>query len=1082
MGDTNEIENLEQLLKEENIIQYDPICVRKKANISKSYSEYKFDSLQFSKEKLLNDIATVSPKLDALLKNIEKLDQRDKEKDGVLYKHFIFSDLKSSSSGAKLLASALIAKGFTLGYTAPVIKRHVIEKEKKEEKENEENKEENKEENEEENKKEKKKEKTYGKIVLASSEELEKNKNNNMYLLASIGVYDQHINIDTKRNILTIFNQRPENIHGELVRFIIMDSGYKEGIDLFDIKYIHLFEPSILSSDQKQVIGRGTRTCGQKGLDFHPTRGWPLDVFVYDLEIPEVLRPAFINTKSMIELYLKAMNLDIRLFHFAADLEKISVLGSVDYELNKNVHMFSIHNRPIDNEYVYGGVKKLATKNKNVTEIMDGVLIRKPMENNMGFSEMRDYIREHFSQYEWNPVEMENKCTNELKGGSGDIITYSPTQDFIRHYFTPESPLKGMLLWQSVGTGKTCTAIATATSTFEKEGYTILWVTRTTLKNDIWKNMFDQVCNEDIRDKIINTGLVIPSENKKRMKLVSKSWRVRPMSYKQFSNLVSKENAFYKSLVKINGEEDPLRKTLIIIDEAHKLYGGADLSSLERPDTVALHKSLMNSYQISGTDSVKLLLMTATPITKDPIELIQLLNLCKPMEMQMPATFEEFSEKYLNEMGKFTDKGKADYLDEIAGYISYLNREKDARQFAQPILHNINVPIVKDMQNLDKFDKKYVRQYLDSDMVELKHQIEDSIKNTNNEFAEVDATTFNGLQKKCGPIENPKTKKVCQQIVRENIRQLINEIKEEQMKVKEYTKELREQLKNKNLFKGEAMANITDNIEKYEDDYDKFKTSAYYTIRNECGKTIKSVSGLRNKMVEHPKIMEYDKLLERVNHRIGELKDNLVVTVENNKKRMKYLQRILKEDLREIERNVIKLVIKEEKKTRSDLLKVQQKDTIKSIEILQKKVNKTKKKREHVYKNLRKILRRTITEKKREEKAMQKAEQKTRKALRAQEEYEEEMTHSFLKKKNEEYSSKIDQELQNALLNHSEEEKAKELKRTEKLKEKELKKTEKLKEKELKKTEKLKEKELKRTEKLKEKELKKINRTMKNKK
>jgi superfamily II DNA or RNA helicase len=145
-----------------------------------------------------------------------------------------------------------------------------------------------------------------------------------------------------------------------------------------------------------------------------------------------------------------------------------------------------------------------------------------------------------------------------------------------------------MLLWHSTGSGKTCSAIAAASNEFEKEGYTILWVTRTTLKNDIWKNMFDQVCHEVIRTKLSSGEIAIPSEQPKRMKLLSPSWRIRPMSYKQFSNLVSKQNQLYDTLVKVNGAADPLRKTLLIIDEAHKLYGGGDLSTIERPDMKAL--------------------------------------------------------------------------------------------------------------------------------------------------------------------------------------------------------------------------------------------------------------------------------------------------------------------------------------------------------------------------------------------------------------------------------------------------------------------------------------------------------------
>jgi superfamily II DNA or RNA helicase len=267
---------------------------------------------------------------------------------------------------------------------------------------------------------------------------------------------------------------------------------------------------------------------------------------------------------------------------------------------------------------------------------------------------MREYIKTNFSQFTWEKAKMENLCG---KGGASHALRYTPTQDFIRHYFTPTAPVKGMLLHHSVGTGKTCSAIAAATSTFEKQGYTILWVTRTTLKNDIWKNMFDQICNEQIREEL-EKGLIVPAEQNKRMRLLSKSWSIRPMSYKQFSNLVSKQNNFYKALVKKNGETDPLQKTLLIIDEAHKLYGGGDLSTIERPDMKALKQSIEHSYQLSGDNSVRLLLMTATPVTQDPMELIKLINLCKLPDEQMPTEFTEFSEKYLDDQGNFTEKGE----------------------------------------------------------------------------------------------------------------------------------------------------------------------------------------------------------------------------------------------------------------------------------------------------------------------------------------------------------------------------------------------------------------------------------------
>jgi RNA polymerase sigma-54 factor len=61
--------------------------------------------------------------------------------------------------------------------------------------------------------------------------------------------------------------------------------------------------------------------------------------------------------------------------------------------------------------------------------------------------------------------------------------------------------------------------------------------------------MFEQVCSISIREKI-EAGEKIPDIQKERMRLLSKAWAIRPMSYKQFSNLVSAKNSMYAALVK----------------------------------------------------------------------------------------------------------------------------------------------------------------------------------------------------------------------------------------------------------------------------------------------------------------------------------------------------------------------------------------------------------------------------------------------------------------------------------------------------------------------------------------------------
>lgn len=1033
-----------------NPVKYNPGCLRKVANWSKMKAAHKFDKAKFDPETVRTDIPKYSPKIAEILKNIKDLDEKDLAETGTTYKHFIFSDVKQGGFGAKVIASSLIASGMTLGYTKN--------------------------------------------IKVKSEQDLLANKGNNFFLLCSTAVFDQPITSVAKKEILSTYNKRPDNIYGDLARIIVMDSGFKEGIDLFDVKYVHIFEPQTSKADQKQVIGRGTRTCGQKGLDFHPTQGWPLHVFVYDVGIPKEM-----GADTLFKLYVINNGIDLRKLQLADELEKYSIIGSVDYELNKNIHRFEIEDdsiAKIDLFAAEGGAPKprgkptevhcdkncgkgrptrdvpiskamfitvfLAQKRNfpddiktmhlreffcnllktdrtfcskikeifadrisfvkmHAKEIMKAIKLKKhyPLlpsakasflkfifgilprpdkkalvefmdketqkllnaapkpkvdtpetspspspekkveeekkktptdkkkkvvekekdvvdleptvpSKHMSFLGMRQHIRENFSQFAWPKVQLENMCgpapprkstlqnsivaapqvynsvnpkiqerftnvvsqtplnvgantegfinvgpqtpinsVNTLKNvgpqkentlipnvntqtdnstvspknvnvfmnantsvapqtkekftnvapqtnsvdpfnvplrlpqntqsdsddefgpmripeepkanatmfntitttlkkgvntvktaimgspykvgnseeivspsditltedkdsmkGGAEIMSFTPTQDFLRNFYTPATDSKGMLFWHSVGSGKTCSAIATASSSFEKEGYTILWVTRTTLKSDIWKNMFDQVCSMDIKAKI-EKGIDIPPKLNDRMRLLSSNWSIRPMSYKQFSNLVAGNNSLYKSLVKKNGSKDPLRKTLLIIDEAHKLYGGTDLSSIERPDMNKLHAAIMKSYKVSGKNSVRLMLMTATPFTNDPMELVKLLNLCRPEDEQMPVEYSPFARKYLTPFGTFSKKGKRRFLDDIAGQISYLNRERDARQFAQPRISSVIVPMSTsdgvDVQAV-KNDIKDAVQLVKANMDDLKESIKSEKK------------------------------------------------------------------------------------------------------------------------------------------------------------------------------------------------------------------------------------------------------------------------------------------------------------------------------------------------------------------
>jgi hypothetical protein len=570
------------------------------------------------------------------------------------------------------------------------------------------------------------------------------------------------------------------------------------------------------------------------------------------------------------------------------------------------------------------------------------------MEKPLNALEMRQYVRDYFSQYTWEPVLMENNCVPKKGGkqsGGATIMTYTPTQAFVSSFFTPSNPLKGMLLWHSVGTGKTCTAIATATSSFEKEGYTILWVTRTTLKNDIWKNMFDQVCHEIIKLKIENQGIVIPSNNSDRMKLLSKSWRVRPMSYKQFSNLVSQKNQIYETMVKINGKEDPLRKTLLVIDEAHKLYGGGDLSSIETPDMVALHASLMNSYIMSGQNSVKLLLMTATPIQTDPMELIKMVNLFKMPDKQIPDNFDLFSEEYLDSNGFFTPSGLHKFRNETAGYISYLNREKDARQFSQPVVSVIQTNVYS--KQLLKQNKNATRKFYSGMKKEIENKLK-SLKNMATLKANDKPKGYDTLKKICENYEYPKSRTACKKIVASYKKEADNAFKEEKLLAKQEVNDYKEIVNGlQTIMKAdidEATVNEINPLKYRKGNFSINKIESVYSRLKTCSKPMKNT----NKIVEaaisnNPKIAQLKNEVDIYKQQI--IDNSLILKKEKNKETREVLKELIDKDKRNEQIKSKKLRKRIDKFSKQVKSKVKQlKSGIKGTQKLQKKtITKLKK-------------------------------------------------------------------------------------------------------------------------------------------
>ena len=878
--DTRLGEYLDKLEPEPNdfLQTYDPDCVQKLGNFASYDNMYSFESGPDHIPLTREILASISPKCLKMIEEIEKQDEEDLRVHGHRFKHFIYSGVKSST---KLLATALMdVLGLQMGYTS-------TRKEKKN-----------------------KTDKNWTKINLLDNAVLQDNLYNNMYFLSSIDVYEQPINVSMRKELLKRFNTRPENAHGELVRFIVMDSGFKEGIDLFDIKYVHIFEPQLTMADQKQVIGRGTRTCGQKGLDFHPLYGWPLFVNIYDSEIPEEVRFGFDDAESVYALYMKTMGIDVRIINLKADMEKMYIEGAVDNELNESVHSFKLPTMGGGKYYDdYQHILKRMPLDRLVDILVNGdEKVRLPQDH----EGMRQYIRENYGDYKWPDIVMENKCVGGGQQQAGAPLTFTPTQDFVRMYMTPKLDRKGMILIHSTGSGKTCSAIAAASSSFDEQGYTILWVTRSTLKADIWKNMFDQVCNDAIRT-MVRFGVKIPDDQPGRMKLLSKAWAIRPMSYKQFSNMVSGKNSIYKQLVKRNGAVDPLRKTLVIIDEAHKLYGDSGMTTIEKPDMNAFYESVMKSYEVSGSESVRLLIMTATPITTSPMEFVKLLNLCRERHQKLEDEFETFRPYYLNDAGVFSPEGRRRFLDEISGYVSYLNREKDARSFAQPVIKHIRTPILNGPV-YKSFDPRLMRELMKHTTEDMRKQLKVAIDTKEIMYGNIKKESFDAIRALC---DNYGSTAHCDKLAKKAINSIMSYVKDKQDESKEKIKDMREDIREYNKSKKEILEKMkVENIKMADiKDYENYKMSSFNAIKSKCKDPAKRIV-----FNQYPEVVRIRSEIDVIK---AEMKDKLngFKTMKNNlKKGIRELNKTMKAEKDGAKKQVFSELIRQRKAENNEKL------------------------------------------------------------------------------------------------------------------------------------------------------------------
>jgi hypothetical protein len=279
-----------------------------------------------------------------------------------------------------------------------------------------------------------------------------------------------------------------------------------------------------------------------------------------------------------------------------------------------------------------------------------------------------------------------------------------PHQIFVKNFLSFQTPYNSLLLYNALGSGKTCSAIGIAEeyrSYMKQVGINqrIIVVASPNVQTNFRLQLFDERKLELIRNSAVDTGLwniescvgnaliqeINPTQLKglTKEKVISQIKRIIDtyylfMGYGQLANFISNS---LKEEVDIELSQEEIRKIeirkikkifnnrLIIIDEVHN-------SSEDKQVGVSLMK--VAKY----AENMRFLLLSATPMFNSFKEIIWLVNLMNLNDKRAMIEYSDVFDKEGNFLpqttspdGKVGEGGRELLVRKLTGYVSYVRGE-----------------------------------------------------------------------------------------------------------------------------------------------------------------------------------------------------------------------------------------------------------------------------------------------------------------------------------------------------------------------------------------------------------------------
>lgn len=224
-------------------------------------------------------------------------------------------------------------------------------------------------------------------------------------------------------------------------------------------------------------------------------------------------------------------------------------------------------------------------------------------------------------------------------------------QLFVEDYMGPETDHKRILLFHGLGSGKTCETIRIAEANLKKNKKKVLVLLPASLEANFFGELLSECTGDIYISKKDREYLQKKPESERAREAVSSAKKKIKKKYDVMSY-----QKFYLDSKK--GKVDLDEYQLLVIDEVQNILGKLWYEALMKE----LHKA---------PKKLKIVLLSATPIFDDEIEIAKTLNILKLDDD--PFILQTFKNRYLkSEEGKIVTTNMDEFKNRIQGLVSYV--------------------------------------------------------------------------------------------------------------------------------------------------------------------------------------------------------------------------------------------------------------------------------------------------------------------------------------------------------------------------------------------------------------------------